>query len=32
MIAAAGAFRFRQGAYLQGDALLTLNALANPEN
>jgi N6-L-threonylcarbamoyladenine synthase len=31
MIAAAGAFRFRQGAFLKGQDLLTLNALANPE-
>ncbi len=31
MIAAAGAFRFRQGQGLRGDDLLTLNAVANPE-
>ena len=31
MIAAAGAYRFRQGNYLQGKDLLTLNAIANPE-
>jgi N6-L-threonylcarbamoyladenine synthase len=31
MIAAAGAFRFRQGNYLRGNELLTLNAIANPE-
>jgi N6-L-threonylcarbamoyladenine synthase len=31
MIAAAGAFRFRQGQYLRGKELMTLNALANPE-
>jgi N6-L-threonylcarbamoyladenine synthase len=31
MIAAAGAFRFRQGLYLRGNDLLTLNAFANPE-
>ena len=32
MIAAAGAYRLRQGAFLRGDALLTLNAIANPEH
>jgi N6-L-threonylcarbamoyladenine synthase len=31
MIAAAGAFRFRQGQFLREDDLLTLNAVANPE-
>jgi N6-L-threonylcarbamoyladenine synthase len=31
MIAAAGAFRFRQNQYLSGSELLTLNAVANPE-
>lgn len=31
MIAAAGAFRFRQGQFLRGKDLMTLNALANPE-
>jgi N6-L-threonylcarbamoyladenine synthase len=31
MIAAAGAFRFKQGRYLQGEEFLALNALANPE-
>ncbi len=31
MIAAAGAFRFRQNQYLAGNDLLTLNAIANPE-
>jgi N6-L-threonylcarbamoyladenine synthase len=31
MIAAAGAFRFRQGHILRGNDLLTLNAMANPE-
>jgi tRNA A37 threonylcarbamoyltransferase TsaD len=31
MIAAAGAFRFRQGHVLRGTQLLTLNAIANPE-
>lgn len=31
MIAAAGAYRFRQGHVLRGEQLLTLNALANPE-
>jgi N6-L-threonylcarbamoyladenine synthase len=31
MIAAAGAFRFRQGHYLKKNELLTLNAIANPE-
>jgi N6-L-threonylcarbamoyladenine synthase len=31
MIAAAGAYRFRQGQVLRGQDLLTLNALANPE-
>lgn len=31
MIAAAGAFRFRQGLYLRDKELLTLNAVANPE-
>jgi N6-L-threonylcarbamoyladenine synthase len=31
MIAAAGAFRFRQGAFLRVPELLTLNAIANPE-
>ena len=31
MIAAAGAFRFRQGQWLKGSDLLTLNAIANPE-
>ena len=31
MIAAAGAFRFRQGNYLKPQDLLTLNAVANPE-
>jgi N6-L-threonylcarbamoyladenine synthase len=32
MIAAAGAFRYHQGHFLQGDARLTLNALAYPES
>jgi N6-L-threonylcarbamoyladenine synthase len=32
MIAAAGAFRFRQGNFVRGQALLTLNAVANPES
>ena len=32
MIAAAGAYRFRQGAYLRETSLLTLNAIANPEH
>jgi N6-L-threonylcarbamoyladenine synthase len=31
MIAAAGAFRFRQGTYLRDAELMTLNAVANPE-
>lgn len=31
MIAAAGAFRFRQGRFLNRDEFLTLNAIANPE-
>lgn len=31
MIAAAGAYRLRQGHGLHGEAMLTLNALANPE-
>jgi N6-L-threonylcarbamoyladenine synthase len=31
MIAAAGAFRFRQGHFLRGEPLMTLNAIANPE-
>jgi N6-L-threonylcarbamoyladenine synthase len=31
MIAAAGAFRFNQGRFLQGNDLLNLNAIANPE-
>lgn len=31
MIAAAGAYRFRQGHYLREQDLLTLNAIANPE-
>jgi N6-L-threonylcarbamoyladenine synthase len=31
MIAAAGAFRFRQGHMLRGQEMLTLNAIANPE-
>lgn len=31
MIAGAGAFRFRQGRFLRGPELLTLNALASPE-
>ncbi|MGK5083560.1 tRNA (adenosine(37)-N6)-threonylcarbamoyltransferase complex transferase subunit TsaD [Bdellovibrionota bacterium FG-1] len=31
MIAGAGAFRFRQGNFLRGRDLLTLNAVANPE-
>jgi N6-L-threonylcarbamoyladenine synthase len=31
MIAAAGAYRFRQGHVLKGRALLDLNAHANPE-
>ncbi len=31
MIAAAGAFRFRQGHVLRGTDLMTLNAVANPE-
>jgi N6-L-threonylcarbamoyladenine synthase len=31
MIAAAGAFRFRQGHFLRGKDLMTLNAVANPE-
>ena len=31
MIAAAGAFRFRQGNFLKKRELLTLNAIANPE-
>ena len=31
MIAAAGAFRFRQGHFLRGTPLMTLNAVANPE-
>jgi N6-L-threonylcarbamoyladenine synthase len=31
MIAAAGAFRFRQGQFLRGQELLGLNAVANPE-
>ncbi len=31
MIAAAGAFRFRQGQFLRGESLMTLNAIANPE-
>ncbi len=31
MIAAAGAFRFRQGHFLKRDDFLTLNAIANPE-
>ena len=31
MIAAAGAFRFRQGNFLRGEPLMTLNAIANPE-
>ncbi len=31
MVAAAGAFRFRQGLFLRGTELLTLNAIANPE-
>ncbi len=31
MIAAAGAFRFRQNQFLSGNELLTLNAIANPE-
>jgi N6-L-threonylcarbamoyladenine synthase len=30
MIAAAGVYRFRQGHFLRGDELLTLNAIANP--
>jgi len=31
MIAAAGAFRFKQGHFLTRDSYLTLNAIANPE-
>jgi N6-L-threonylcarbamoyladenine synthase len=31
MIAAAGSFRFRQGTFLRGSEMLTLNAVANPE-
>jgi N6-L-threonylcarbamoyladenine synthase len=31
MIAAAGAFRFRQGNFLKREAFLNLNAIANPE-
>ena len=31
MIAAAGSFRFKQGHFLKGTKLLTLNAIANPE-
>jgi N6-L-threonylcarbamoyladenine synthase len=31
MIAAAGAFRFKQGHFLKRDEFLTLNAIANPE-
>jgi N6-L-threonylcarbamoyladenine synthase len=31
MIAAAGAFRFRQGNFLRGEGLLSLNAIAHPE-
>ncbi len=31
MIAAAGAFRFRQGNFMKGTEFLTLNAVANPE-
>jgi len=31
MIAAAGAFRFRQGHFLRESEMLTLNAIANPE-
>lgn len=31
MIAAAGAFRFRQGHFVRGHELMTLNAFANPE-
>ena len=31
MIAGAGVFRFKQGFALRGEALLTLNAIANPE-
>ncbi|OFZ19891.1 MAG: tRNA (adenosine(37)-N6)-threonylcarbamoyltransferase complex transferase subunit TsaD [Bdellovibrionales bacterium GWB1_55_8] len=31
MIAAAGAYRFRQGQFFRGDDLLTLNAIPNPE-
>jgi N6-L-threonylcarbamoyladenine synthase len=31
MIAAAGAFRFRQGQFLRDKPMMTLNALANPE-
>ena len=31
MIAAAGLFRYKQGLFLKGDELLTLNAIANPE-
>lgn len=32
MIAAAGAFRFRQGHFLKDEKLLTLNAIAHPEH
>ncbi len=31
MIAAAGAYRFRQGHFLRGQEMMTLNAVANPE-